>query len=93
MAEQRKRIAREPPTVFAGRDPLGSRHTSPDVSVALDEPSIMANADCDILPWNIPVWPYLHGLEPHDARVSAADADLRGFPPTFGQDAAPMLGA
>jgi acetyl esterase/lipase len=63
--------------------PAGLILFSPEVSVALDEPSITANADRDILPWNIPVRPYLHGLDPHDARVSATDADLRGFPPTF----------
>ena len=31
----------------------------------------------------MPVRPYLHGLDPHDVRVSAIDADLRGLPPTF----------
>ena len=51
--------------------------------MACDEPSITQNADRDILPWNMPVRPYLHGLDPHDARVSAIDADLRGLPPTF----------
>jgi len=56
---------------------------SPELSLALDEPSITENAGRDILPWNIPVRPYLRSLDPHDARVSAADADLHGFPPTF----------
>jgi acetyl esterase/lipase len=63
--------------------PAGLILFSPQVSLALDEPSITENADRDILPWNIPVRPYLHGLEPHDGRVSAGDADLRRFPPTF----------
>ena len=63
--------------------PAGLILFSPELSMALDEPSITENADRDILPWNIPVRPYLNGLDPHDARVSAVDADLRGFPPTF----------
>jgi acetyl esterase/lipase len=63
--------------------PAGLILFSPEVSVALDEPSITTNADRDILPWNIPVRPYLHGLDPHDTRVSVTDGDLRGFPPTF----------
>ena len=69
--------------------PAGLILFSPQLSLALDEPSITENADRDILPWNIPVRPYLHGLEPHDERVSLADADLRRFPPTliaFGGD-------
>lgn len=63
--------------------PAGMMLFSPEVSMALEEPSITENADRDILPWNIPVRPYLHGLNPHDARVSAIDGDLSGFPPTF----------
>jgi len=63
--------------------PAGMILFSPEVSLSLDEPSITENADRDILPWNIPVRPYLHGLDPRDARVSAADADLGGFPPAF----------
>lgn len=63
--------------------PAGLILFSPELSLALDEPSITENADRDILPWNIPVRPYLHGLEPRDERVSAVDADLRRFPPTF----------
>jgi acetyl esterase/lipase len=63
--------------------PAGLILFSPEVSLALDEPSFSENADRDILPWNIPVRPYLHGLEPRDGRVSVADADLRRFPPTF----------
>jgi acetyl esterase/lipase len=63
--------------------PAGVILFSPEVSMALDEPSITENADRDILPWNIPVRPYLHGIDPHDARISAIDADLRGFPPVL----------
>ena len=63
--------------------PAGVILFSPELSLALDEPSITENADRDILPWNIPVRPYLHGLEPDDERVAMADADLRRFPPTF----------
>jgi acetyl esterase/lipase len=63
--------------------PAGLILFSPELSLTLDEPSITENADRDILPWNVPVRPYLHGLEPSDERVSVAEADLRGFPPTF----------
>jgi acetyl esterase/lipase len=63
--------------------PAGLILFSPELSLALDEPSITENATRDILPWNIPVRPYLHGLAPRDERVSVADADLRAFPPTF----------
>lgn len=63
--------------------PAGLILFSPELSLTLDEPSITKNADRDILPWNIPVRPYLHGLEPCDEGVSSADADLRRFPPTF----------
>jgi acetyl esterase/lipase len=69
--------------------PAGLILFSPEVSLALDEPSITENAQRDILPWNIPVRPYLNGLEPRDERASVGDADLRGFPPTlvaFGGD-------
>jgi acetyl esterase/lipase len=63
--------------------PAGLLLFSPEVSLTLDEPSIRENAGRDILPWNIPVWPYLHGLDARDPAVSANDADLRGFPPVF----------
>jgi len=63
--------------------PAGLILFSPETSLALDESSITANADRDILPWNIPVRPYLHGVEPRDDRVSMADADLRHLPPTL----------
>jgi acetyl esterase/lipase len=63
--------------------PAGLILFSPEVSLALDEPSITQNAERDILPWNIPVRPYLHGLEPTDERASVAEADLHRLPPTF----------
>lgn len=56
---------------------------SPEVSLTLDEPSITANASMDVLPWNIPVQPYLHGVDDRDRRHSVLDANLRRFPPTF----------
>ena len=56
---------------------------SPEVSLTLDEPSVATNAALDVLPWNIPVQPYLHGLDSRDRRVSVLDADLCGFPATF----------
>jgi acetyl esterase/lipase len=69
--------------------PAGLILFSPELSLTLDEPSITENAGRDILPWNIPVRPYLHGLEPQDERVTLADADLQRLPPTlvaFGSD-------
>jgi acetyl esterase/lipase len=63
--------------------PAGILLFSPEVSLTLDEPSITANAAKDVLPWNIPVEPYLRGVDSRDQRHSALDADLQGFPPTF----------
>lgn len=63
--------------------PTGLVLFSPEVDLALDEPSIAENADSDILPWNIPVGPYLHGVDPHNKFVSAVNADLSNYPPTF----------
>ncbi len=37
---------------------------SPEVDLDLDDPSISENAGTDILPWNIPVSPYLRGGRP-----------------------------
>jgi acetyl esterase/lipase len=56
---------------------------SPELDLVLDEPSITENADRDILPWNIPTSPYLHGREPDAGSVSAVDQDVTGWPPTF----------
>ena len=56
---------------------------SPEVSLTLSEPSIVDNAPFDILPWNIPVNPYLHGVDPYDDRVDVLVDDLSRWPPTF----------
>ena len=56
---------------------------SPEVDLYLNRPSVSENADRDILPWNIPVTSYLHGIHPDDARVSAVFADPAAYPPTF----------
>jgi monoterpene epsilon-lactone hydrolase len=63
--------------------PAGVVLFSPEVDLALDEPSIVENAESDILPWNIPVGPYLRGIDPHNKFVSAVYADLSRYPPTF----------
>jgi acetyl esterase/lipase len=56
---------------------------SPEVSLTLSEDSITDNAPLDILPWNIPVNSYLHGIDPDDQRVDVLLDDLSGWPPTF----------
>ncbi|UPG66340.1 alpha/beta hydrolase [Gordonia hongkongensis] len=58
---------------------------SPEIDLDLDHPSITDNAPYDILPWSIPVTPYLHGVQPNDARVSPinGEPDPSWFPPTF----------
>lgn len=58
---------------------------SPEVDLDLSGSSVTDNADTDILPWSIPVAPYLHGLQPGDDRVSAvyAHPSPDWFPPTF----------
>jgi monoterpene epsilon-lactone hydrolase len=56
---------------------------SPEVSLTLSEDSITDNAPLDILPWNIPVNSYLHGIDPDDHRVDVLLDDLSGWPPTF----------
>lgn len=58
---------------------------SPEVDLDMAHPSITENAWSDILPWNIPVSPYLQGVSPEDERVSAvfADPDPEWFPPAF----------
>ena len=63
--------------------PAGLILFSPEVDMTLDEPSITANAPLDILPWNIPTASYLHGSEADGKWVSAVDADVTGFPPTY----------
>ncbi|MBB4137378.1 acetyl esterase/lipase [Gordonia humi] len=58
---------------------------SPEIDLDLSQDSMTANADSDVLPWSIPVAPYLHGVQPNDNRVSAiyASPDTDWFPPTF----------
>ncbi len=63
--------------------PAGALLFSPEVSLTLSEDSITENAAFDVLPWNIPVNPYLHGVEPDDERVDALFDDIAGWPPTF----------
>jgi acetyl esterase/lipase len=63
--------------------PAGALLFSPEVSLTLSEDSITENAPLDVLPWNIPVNPYLHGVEPDDERVDVLLDDLAGWPPTY----------
>ena len=56
---------------------------SPEVDLLLDQPSVTENADSDILPWNIPTAPYLHGQAAADGAVSPLDADLSDWPPVY----------
>ena len=56
---------------------------SPEVSLVLKDPSVTDNAALDVLPWNVPTNPYLHGLEPDDPAVSLLHQDLSLWPPTF----------
>ena len=56
---------------------------SPEVSLTLSEDSVTENAPLDVLPWNIPVNSYLHGLDPHDQRVDVLLDDVAEWPPTF----------
>jgi acetyl esterase/lipase len=57
--------------------------SSPEVSLTLSEESVTENAPLDVLPWNIPVNSYLHGIDPLDARVDVLLDDLSRWPPTF----------
>ncbi len=63
--------------------PAGALLFSPEVSLTLSEDSVTDNAPLDVLPWNIPVNPYLHGVDPDDDRVDVLLDDLGGWPPTF----------
>ena len=56
---------------------------SPEVSMDLNEPSVSENAALDVLPWNVPTNPYLHGFNPDDPAVSLLHQDLSPWPPTF----------
>jgi epsilon-lactone hydrolase len=63
--------------------PAGALLFSPEVSLTLSEESITDNAPFDVLPWNIPVSPYLHGVDPDDDRVDILIDDFGSWPPTF----------
>lgn len=56
---------------------------SPEVSLDLNEPSVSENAALDVLPWNVPTNPYLHGVNPEDPAVSLLHQDLSLWPPVF----------
>lgn len=70
-------------TSTSHRPVAGTILFSPELDLVLDEPSITENAAKDILPWNIPTAPYLHGRDPDAGSVSAIDQDVSGWPPTF----------
>jgi monoterpene epsilon-lactone hydrolase len=72
------RIARE----STGR-PAAVLLFSPEVSLTLSEASVTDNAPFDVLPWNIPVNSYLHGVDPRDDRVDVLLDDPSRWPPTF----------
>jgi acetyl esterase/lipase len=61
--------------------PAGLLLFSPEVDLILDEPSVTENASNDILPWNIPVSAYTHGVDP--ASLSPLSGDCSHYPPTF----------
>jgi monoterpene epsilon-lactone hydrolase len=64
-------------------DPAGLVLFSPEVELSFADGSVTENAGKDILPWNIPVAPYLHGVDPLDPRVDALYDDVSDYPPTF----------
>jgi acetyl esterase/lipase len=63
--------------------PAGVLLFSPEVSLTLSEESITDNAPLDVLPWNIPVNSYLHGVDPDDEMVDVLLDDFSDWPPTF----------
>jgi epsilon-lactone hydrolase len=70
-------------TMNSKKRPAAVLMFSPEVSLTLSEDSVTENAPLDILPWNIPVNSYLHGIDPDDQRVDVLLDDLSGWPPTF----------
>ncbi|WP_346773867.1 alpha/beta hydrolase fold domain-containing protein [Rhodococcus sp. X156] len=56
---------------------------SPEVSLRLGKPSVRENAALDVLPWNVPTNPYLHGHSAEDPAVDLLVQDLSLWPPTF----------
>jgi epsilon-lactone hydrolase len=73
----------EAPERLSVEPPVGLLLFSPEVDLLLDEPSVTENASRDILPWNIPTAAYLHGADATNVTITAVDADVAGFPPTF----------
>ena len=68
----------------AGHPPVaGLILFSPEADLMLDQPSVTENAPHDILPWNIPTAPYLHGESATSSEVSEILADVSDWPPTF----------
>jgi len=62
---------------------------SPEADLSFEHDSVTENAELDVLPWNIPTTPFLHGVNPKSGLVSAIDQDVAHWPPTFiayGQD-------
>lgn len=64
-------------------DPAGLVLFSPEVGLSFDDESVTENAGKDILPWNIPSAPYLHGVDPLDPRVDVLVDEVDDYPPTF----------
>jgi len=56
---------------------------SPEVDMRFDRPSVTENASKDILPWNIPTSPYLHGQAAANAAVSALEQNVSEWPPVY----------
>jgi monoterpene epsilon-lactone hydrolase len=68
----------------AGHPPVaGLILFSPEADLMLDQPSVTENAPHDILPWNIPTAPYLHGESATSSEVSEILADVSEWPPTL----------
>lgn len=64
-------------------DPAGLVLFSPEVGLRFADASVSENAGKDILPWNIPSAPYLHGVDPLDPRVDPMNDDVSDYPPTY----------
>jgi monoterpene epsilon-lactone hydrolase len=56
---------------------------SPEADLSFEHESVRQNADLDILPWNIPTTPFLHGVNPKSGLVSAIDQDVHHWPATY----------
>ena len=68
----------------SGMPPIGGVLLfSPEVDLALDDPSVSDNAALDILPWNIPTASYVHGRDPGVPAISTVHQDVSHWPSTF----------